>query len=201
MVSSLRNFLYLWISDVFFEENKNFSKVFEEVSGYYREKHSGFPFEKIYAILRYNQTLKNHILDFKYHRVRENIYAYEIYFQEMAEKLQGEKIDYITFPPVYWWRKLLRGYNQSELLARLLAKYAKVPVKDIFQKTKSTKKQSTLSASERAENLQNSIKIREEISQEIEGKNILFVDDVISTGSTAKLCGDLLKEHEVHSVI
>ena len=200
---------YVWseiqdfFSDVFFQEKQSFSPVFEEVSKYYQEKHREFPFEKIYAIFRYDITLKNHLLDFKYHRVRENIYAYESYFKEIAEILQKEEIlfDYITFPPVFWWRKMLRGYNQSELLANILAKQLNLPVKDIFQKMKSTKKQSTLSGEERSKNLIGSIKISEKFHMEVKEKTILFVDDVISTGSTAKLCGDLLKKQGASRVV
>jgi len=87
----------------------------------------------------------------------------------------------------------IRGYNQSEELAKELSKVLQVPViSDILVKIKSTKPQMELSKKEREENLQNAFAIKK--SAGLANKKIFLVDDVYTTGSTMQECAKVLKE-------
>ncbi len=78
-----------------------------------------------------------------------------------------------------------RGFNQSLLLARIIAKEIKVPLlMDVLFKNKETPPQIGLSSKERLSNLKGSFEVRENI----EGLRLMLVDDVITTGATVTEC-------------
>lgn len=86
----------------------------------------------------------------------------------------------------------IRGYNQSEELAKELAKILKIPVvSDYLIKIKSTKPQMELTKEGREVNLKDSFDIIN--PDKIRGKKIFLVDDVYTTGSTMEECAKVLK--------
>lgn len=92
-----------------------------------------------------------------------------------------------------------RGYNQSEELAKELAKILKIPVvSDALIKTKETKPQMTLKKEEREKNLENAFKIKN--PELFQSKKIFLVDDVYTTGSTMQECAQILKTNGAKSV-
>ena len=93
----------------------------------------------------------------------------------------------------------IRGYNQSEELAKELSIVLKIPVvSSVLIKTKSTKPQMELTKQEREKNLQGVFKV--ENTDELTGKKIFLVDDVYTTGSTMQECAKVLKENGVKQV-
>ena len=86
----------------------------------------------------------------------------------------------------------IRGYNQSEELAKELSKILQIPViSDVLIKTKSTKPQMESKKEERENNLENVFEIKN--PEKISGKRIFLVDDVYTTGSTMQECAKVLK--------
>ena len=93
----------------------------------------------------------------------------------------------------------IRGYNQSEELAKELSKILQIPViSDNLIKIKSTKPQMELSKVEREKNLENAFAIKN--PEEFSGKKIFLVDDVYTTGSTMEECAKILKENGIKDV-
>lgn len=88
-----------------------------------------------------------------------------------------------------------RKYNQAELLAKPLSVAKNIPIKtDIVKRIKNTLSQANLKSFERRENLKNAFEIIDK--KAIKNKNILVIDDVMTTGETAKsLCKELNKYH------
>ena len=84
-----------------------------------------------------------------------------------------------------------RGYNQSKLLAQKLCEKINVQVIDCLVKSKETKRQATLTASERRKNLTDSFRVVNK--KLVKGKSILIVDDVTTTGATAQILAQKLK--------
>ena len=105
-----------------------------------------------------------------------------------CENAFGE-LDAITFVPMSRAELKKRGFNQSLLLARLLAKLICVPLRGSIEKVRPTEPQVTLSAKERRRNLRGAFRLRRA------GKgSILIVDDIYTTGSTVDERGRLLKD-------
>ena len=95
---------------------------------------------------------------------------------------------------MYAKKKAIRGYNQAELLAKCLAdEIGTIQYKnEILLKILDTKKQSTLNKKERSQNLIGAYKIQN--AEIIQNKNIILVDDIFTTGSTANECSKMLKQ-------
>ena len=92
-----------------------------------------------------------------------------------------------------------RGYNQSELIAKDLAKIAQIKCyTNILIKTKNNEPQSTLSGKLRKENTKNVYKLITE--EKINNKKVLLFDDIYTTGSTALACLHELNKANVKQV-
>jgi len=84
----------------------------------------------------------------------------------------------------------LRGYNQSEIIARQTAKRLFLPCIDTLIKSKETPKQHYLSAESRQKNLADAISLKD--GADLKGKTVLICDDIKTTGSTLLICEQLL---------
>ena len=85
-----------------------------------------------------------------------------------------------------------RGYNQSELIAAALSKRLDIPlIADAVVKTKDTESQVGLTQKERLINLSGSFAVKRR--KETDGKALLLIDDVLTTGTTANLVAEKLK--------
>ncbi len=113
--------------------------------------------------------------------------------QYLNRYFQDLRFDCLIPVPLHSWRLLRRGYNQSLLLAKELARIRneKLDYQNLIKK-KSTIAQSTLSKKERMKELKGAFLLKH--SSEFEGKNVLLVDDVYTTGSTVRECASLYKK-------
>ncbi len=93
--------------------------------------------------------------------------------------------------PIHWTSKVVRGYNQSQLIAQHLASQVKRPVKSVLQKRIRTPAQKGLTRLQRQRNLQSGFVCK----QTVEGKHIALIDDVMTTGATAEAASQLLRQH------
>ncbi len=103
----------------------------------------------------------------------------------IADKLTGfEKIDCIVYVPVTLKTLIKRGYNQGKALACKLSERIYAPViKNCVKKVRNTPAQKGLKRSERIGNLKGAFKVVKR--DEIKGKSVLLLDDVLTTGATA----------------
>ena len=93
-----------------------------------------------------------------------------------------------------------RGFNQSELLAKLLSDHnPRWKVADIIQRTKKTTAQASLHGVDRITNIQDAFVLNQSADQ-IRGKNFIIIDDVITTGGTTDTMALLLKRSYAKSV-
>ncbi len=96
--------------------------------------------------------------------------------------------------PLHRFRLLQRRYNQAAELARPMAASAGLTYLPLaLQRVRSTKRQVGLSASERQRNVQGAFRVPVEWRPEIEGRPVLLVDDVHTTGATLNACARALK--------
>lgn len=111
--------------------------------------------------------------------------------EQLADSNRFDTIDLLIPVPLHPRRERQRGYNQSELLCRGIAKTLKKPiVTDVLIRTVDTESQTHKSAEERRENVKGVFQVRK--SEKIANKHILLVDDVITTGSTTLACCEAL---------
>lgn len=120
-------------------------------------------------------------------------YILEIFAEYLAKAIIDYhfEVDALVFVPMTKRAKRKRGYNQSEIMARLVGEKLKLPVLDCVEKVKETKRQASLDREQRLKNLENAFKIK--IKADVEGKDLLIIDDVTTTGSTAEALAKKLK--------
>jgi len=106
----------------------------------------------------------------------------------------NEEIDFITYVPIHPNRLEVRGFNQAEMLAKGLHKYTNKPLINTLLKAKDTKKQSKQHKWERLSEIKGSFTLANTNSQELEGKNILIIDDIYTTGFTLNECASILQQ-------
>ena len=111
--------------------------------------------------------------------------------QTVRESYDVEKFDCISCVPMYRKAKKRRSYNQAELLARECAEILGLPFDDLLEKFKDTPPQHTMKRSERGKNVKGVFRVRDKSL--VRGRNILLIDDIITTGNTLGECARMLK--------
>ena len=153
-----------------------------------------FCIKKMVIWFEYRKEMKKILLNFKYYHRKVLVeilwyMLYEIYL------LYFHNVDDISFTyvPMYWIRKFfVKWYNQSELLATYLAKKTKKPLVKICKKIRNTKIQAWLKRQERLLNLKWSFEMVSKIK--IKTKNVLIIDDVITTWTTLNSIAKCIKK-------
>ncbi len=109
--------------------------------------------------------------------------------------------DWLLVPvPLHARRLRERRFNQSAELARTLAKLSGLPCQDLLRRTRYTTAQANLSRKQRLKNLAGAFSLKQRTSLPAHG-NILLIDDVFTTGSTAHECATVLKQAGAQRII
>ncbi len=98
----------------------------------------------------------------------------------------------VTYVPRSAARKSEMGHDQSEILARLVAKNFDAEMICLFKK-KGRKQQKKLGAKERTSNAKSSYVMLEDEKERVKGRTVLLCDDVVTTGASLSVCAELLK--------
>jgi len=107
------------------------------------------------------------------------------------EKLNWS-LDIVTSVPLGLVRLKERGYNQATLLARPIALFFDMPFSSqVLSRTRETRSQVGLTVLERQDNMNGAFQARSDIAQ---GKTILVIDDVATSGATLNACAKALLE-------
>lgn len=115
----------------------------------------------------------------------------------MAEVVEGA-FDTVTCVPLHRSRRRSRGFNQAELMAKVVAERIKGPFLDKLESVRRTRDQTELSAAERRRNVEGAMRAR----GPLRGK-VLLVDDVFTTGATLSAAAGVLVRAgavEVHAL-
>lgn len=138
----------------------------------------------------YAEPLSSAIHQFKYEGRPE---LHEPLGTLLSEYWRGRTLtmDLVLAVPLHPNRLRERGYNQSELLARVLCRAATLPLlqTDVLQRTRDTQQQMLLGPAERRANVQDAFTWT---GPSLAGCKVLLVDDVATTGSTLEACAAAL---------
>jgi ComF family protein len=92
-------------------------------------------------------------------------------------------------------RKRQRGYNQSALISRALGRVWRVPMlEDVVIRSRETDSQTRLTPEQRLGNVAGSFVVKHDHRDDIRGKHLVLVDDVVTTAATLNACAKALYE-------
>lgn len=151
-------------------------------------------FNELLCIFKYEDIIRDMIIKYKF---QNKPYLYKTFSKIILknEKTCGflEKYDIIIPVPISRKRKHERGYNQTLLIAKEIAKILNIKLgNNILIKAIDTKAQSELSKKDRATNIKNVFKVID--YKIIKDMKVIIFDDIYTTGSTANECAKILKE-------
>ncbi|MDO5027921.1 MAG: ComF family protein [Bacillota bacterium] len=149
--------------------------------------------DEAYSCFYYGSLLKETIRLFKFAQKRYLAYLFgEILIDKIFSLGLNKKVDLLLPVPIHKNTLAKRGYNQVELIADQICKDTKIKLQtNNLIKIKMTQEQARLDMFARQTNLIDSFQVFQ--PEKIKDKNILLLDDMITTGSTIEECAKVLK--------
>lgn len=147
-------------------------------------------FAHSYIAFSYEHPLDYLIHQFKY---RRQLTSGKLLGEMLAEHCrQVAQPDFLVPAPIHWRKRWQRGFNQTELLARMLGKSLQLPVVNALRQTRYHAAQKSLGRRQRQKNLRQSLAISPRYLAQIRGAHIALVDDVVTTTATVRALSELL---------
>ena len=148
-------------------------------------------FDRIARCGVYTQTLRKMILAFKNGRTELNPMLGSLVDSALAGSDFCNDIDFFVPVPLHWSRRLGRGYNQAQLLAKRL-KQVSAKISTDLVRIRRTKSQAVLpNAARRRANVAGAFAVRN--GHRFAGRTLCLVDDIKTTGATLNECAKTLK--------
>lgn len=155
-------------------------------------------FDRLLALWSYEEPLDAVIQALKFRRLDYlGRHLGEAIAARWGEELAGAGL--VVPVPLHWRRRLSRGYNQAERIARALARRADLPLVSALRRRRATPPQASLGRKERQGNLRSAFRIRRAAC--IQGQRIVLVDDVATTGATLEAAAAVLKKNGAAAVL
>jgi ComF family protein len=149
-------------------------------------------YQRARAAVRYDDVARTLVHALKYHDRTDLAPAMGRWMARAGEELLGEA-DVLVPVPLHWRRGWSRRYNQSGALACVIERQSGVPVaRDVLRRIRPTQQQVGLSRSQRTSNVQGAFKVLSEKAHEIQGRRVVLVDDVLTSGATTDACARAL---------
>lgn len=163
------------------------------------DREMGFDFAT--AAYRSRGVVRDLIHQFKYNR---RTHLRPLLARMLSEsfrdpRLHGRMLSALVPVPLHPTRLREREFNQAEVLARLAGSRLGLPVDDCLRRTRYTLTQTDFQRDERFANLEGAFALRR--GAEVAGRDLVLVDDVLTTGSTADACARVLREAGASSVV
>ncbi|MCR9072695.1 MAG: ComF family protein [Alphaproteobacteria bacterium] len=160
-------------------------------------------FDRARSAVLYDDATRPMILSFK-HGDRLTLAPLFAAWMRAAGADLLDTADLIAPVPLHRWRMISRKYNQSAILIRTLAGISGVPVVDsLLVRTRHTPSQGRKTGAQRAANVRGAFALWNNCggnAEVIEGRRVLLVDDVLTTGATVSACTRVLKRGGARAV-
>jgi ComF family protein len=138
--------------------------------------------------------LQNLLHEFKYkNHTASGVFLAKRFAQSLLKTEWISQIDLIVPVPLHPKKLANRGFNQSEILARVLSTELGIPINNqVLLRVVNTESQTKKHRAQRVQNMEGAFKVIDELP--LKGKHILLLDDVLTTGATIESCVEALKE-------
>ena len=156
-----------------------------------------FIFSQSRSLGLYQGNLKELIHKLKYGNCRG---LAKIFARLLIEHIESDffLVDLVTSVPLSKEKQSERGFNQAQLLAEHIARKLNQPFVEILYQHKKTEDQSRLQADERRKNVRGAFGAKQDLLPR--EMDVLLVDDVFTTGSTANECSKALRKAGAGSI-
>lgn len=152
------------------------------------------------SVWQYNEASTGLILKFKHADGTQLGPVLSGYLQQAGQDLL-QNADLLIPVPLHRWRLLKRRYNQSTLLAATLSRRTGVPHNShILRRNRATDSQGRKTRDQRQQNIANAFSILPKHLRHIQGKHIVLIDDVFTSGATVNECVKTLLASHAASV-
>ncbi|HEV8291532.1 MAG TPA: ComF family protein [Tepidisphaeraceae bacterium] len=151
-----------------------------------------YPYERVGRLCIYDDPIRTVIKQFKYHRRWPlGEWLTDRLLDQLRTQTLLKQIDLIIPVPLHRRRQFSRGYNQAKVIAARISKEKKINLIQPLRRIRNTEQQ-TAQTSQKARhaNVRDAFALRD--AKSIEGKRILVVDDVLTTGATLQAVGRTL---------
>jgi competence protein ComFC len=150
--------------------------------------------EVAYSLGGYAEEMESLIEAFKYKRKRKlGLFLSELMSERLLELEDMPSADLVVPVPLHRSKRRQRGFNQSEVIAGRLSERLEIQLgTGLVKRRKKTRTQTGLSREQRRENVRDAFEFRGE--GDLQGRRVLLVDDVLTTGATMSECARTLKD-------
>ena len=167
----------------------------------FSHRKSSVPFlDSFAAVWYYEGSVRSSLLRYKFGGARSYASGYGRLLSMKLLEAYPDGWDVLTWVPVSRMRKFRRGYDQVELIAAAVGKELGIRPTALLKKIRHNRPQSGLSeAAHRRANVLGAYRVMD--PEQVSGKRILLLDDILTTGATASECARVLKTagaKEVH---
>lgn len=154
-----------------------------------------FPWDTVYRLGGYEEPLSEWIVQYKFWK----IWRWGDWFgEQLAGTIKPYGKSVVVPIPLHWTRQLSRGFDQAALIARRIARQNNIRYAKLLKRVKRTAPQTTLgSKSLREANVRRAFKGK---NVNLNGWTVYMVDDVKTTGSTARQCARILRKMGADSI-
>lgn len=150
-------------------------------------------YDRARAVARFDDRVRYLVHRLKYGDQHDAVSLFGRWLKSAAAPLLPGT-DLIVPVPLARWRLWQRRFNQAALLAQALSRQTAIPTAPLaLIRTRSTASQVGMTADQRRRNVQGAFRVPSRHRSRIAGRNILLIDDVITTGATVEACARALK--------
>jgi ComF family protein len=149
-------------------------------------------YQRARAAVRYDDVARTLVHALKYHDRTDLAPTMGRWMARAGRELLGEA-DVLVPVPLHWRRGWSRRYNQSGALAQAIGRRSGVKVAtEALRRVRATEQQIGLSRAQRASNVQGAFKVAADRVADIQGRRVVLVDDVLTSGATSDACARAL---------
>lgn len=154
------------------------------------------------ALWIYTASMRRAMANFKYNGCYGDS---AFYAEELMRTRRGQfekwQPDYVIPVPLHRRRRWFRGYNQAACVAEELGPRIEVPVASLaLERVRSTRPQKEFDDKHRRDNVKEAFRVSSGWKRRLQGRRVLLIDDIYTTGATLEACAGVLCEAGVEKV-